>query len=273
MNSLADSARSMIHRVDRQVQQLYVLTEIIQSQSSSKDELFISQTQKVDDYMKQQLQREHQSEPSSRSIQDIRTRTSRGSSGEGIDTASTTLFQPSPVEHISTSALTPGHLRVPSSVTQISLRYARHCTMSCDCSCHKQRRLRTPGWANQVIGSLFVGYTGFAPFSPSCDVTNCHGRSHSTTQITYTFPWWFMSRALAMTIAYCQPNGPELCLRVFRVRPQNAGIFSAAYFGHVERVKKLLSEGSASVLDVEHVSKKTALHVCICCPFVFEHSC
>lgn len=273
MNSLADSARSMIHRVDRQVQKLYVSTKIIQSQSSSEDELPISKAQKVDDYIKQQMQREHQSEPSSGGVQNIRTRTGRRSAGEEIDTASTALFQPSPVEHINTSALTPGHLRVPSSVTQISLRYAGHCNMSCDCSCHKQRRLRTPSWTNHVIGSLFVGYTGFTPFSSSCDLRDCHGRSHSTTQITYTFPWWFMSRALAMTIAYCQPNGPELCLRVFRVRPRNADIFSASYVGNVERVKKLLSEGSASVLDVEHGSKKTALHACTCCPFLFEVSC
>lgn len=262
-----------MHRIDQQVQRLYILTETVQSQSTSKDELIISQTQKFDAYMQQQLQREHQSEPSSRGIQDICTQTRRESSRKENGTASTTTFPPPSVEHSIDSALTRGHPRAPSSVTQISLRYARHCTILCNCSCHKQSRLRTPKWANNVLGSLFVGYTGVSPISPGCDVASCQGRSYSVTQITYTFPWWFLSRALAMTIAYCQPDSPELCLRVFRVRPYGADIFYTSRRCLVHSVKKLLFEGRASVLDVTNYSKRTALHVYICYPLVFEHVC
>lgn len=261
----------MTHRIGQQVQRLYILTETVQSQLTSQDELIISQTQKFDDYMQQQLQREHQSERSSRGIQDICTQRRRESSWKEDGMASTTTFPPPSVEHGINPALTRGHPRAPSSVTQISLRYARHCTISCNCSCHKQSRLRTPNWANNVLGSLFVGYTGFSPLSPRCDVASCQGRSYSVTQITYTFPWWFLSRVLATTIAYCQPRGPELYLRVFRVCPHDADIFYASLQGHVESVKKLLSEGRASVLDVIYNSNMTALHVCTCHPLVSEH--
>ena len=56
-------------------------------------------------------------------------------------------------------------------------------------------------------------------------------------------------------MVYDQLRGPELCLRVARVRPRDAGIFLAAMIDDkalaVHQIKRLLMDGEASALDVD----------------------
>jgi len=66
---------------------------------------------------------------------------------------------------------------------------------------------------------------------------------------------------VAVTITYNHPFvGPEMLLRVFRVRPNNTDFFSCAQFGDYDEAKRQLANGEASVLDVNE-QNSTALSV------------
>ena len=221
--------------------------------------------------MRRHLELEHRSEQTVRDIQDAQSKMRLKASLEENGAASTISSQNPNKSYENTSALNRGRPIASSRVTHLSFQYTGTCPISCGCSCHKQRYLRTPNWANQVLGSLLVGYSGLTGLSPRCHIPICQNRSGSNARITYIFPWWVLSRVLAVHIAYTQPEGPELCLRVLRVCPKHADIFFAASMNYVSRIKKLLSQGKASVLDVEFGTNRTALHVRICCPIAYAY--
>lgn len=127
------------------------------------------------------------------------------------------------------------------------------CEQICSCSCHRIGRIKSPYYLNALFGSLLIGYSGRPWETRTCNDTGCRSRSTEITY-TYTFPQWFMKRMVKMRMAYDQ-GGPELCLRVVRVREGSADIF---YFTRefneeiaIHRIKSLLTNGEASVLDVD----------------------
>ena len=131
------------------------------------------------------------------------------------------------------------------------------CGSHCDCTCHRRFRFRTPGFLDAVFGSLFLGYQALPWFSQGCKNGRCR---RSSTRLQYMFPKWFVKRSVALTIACSQPKGPELILRLLRLRPNTAFIFICAYNGYYDELKRLLENGEASVVDVsEH--NETALSV------------
>lgn len=137
------------------------------------------------------------------------------------------------------------------------------CSLDCSCACHRRNRLKSPDILNSFFGSLSVGYKLWPWASPSCDKKHCRSRS---TSITYAFPQWFMSRAISMTMAYSHSQGPELSLRMMRVRSGDADIFMAVFRGASHHIGRLLKDGEASVLDVDPAGN-TALQVrplCFC---------
>ena len=75
--------------------------------------------------------------------------------------------------------------------------------------------------------------------------------------ITYVFPLWVVQRTMVIKL---QGKGPELLLRVRRVRPNNATIFLALENNDLKAVKRLLAAGEASILDVNE-DGQSLLHV------------
>ena len=137
------------------------------------------------------------------------------------------------------------------------------CELSCSCACHKTSRYRSPTFMATIVGSLFLGYNAVPWFSPKCDRTFCRGDSSKLTY-TYAFPRWFVDRVLILKISNTAVRGPELCLRLARVRPGNSKIFQAAIDWSdevaVHHIRRLLRAGEASVLDVDP-DGQTALQV------------
>lgn len=131
------------------------------------------------------------------------------------------------------------------------------CGPRCDCTCHRRLRFRSPGFLDAVFGSLFLGYQALPWFSQGCRNGRCRT---SSTRIQYTFPQWFVKRSVALTVACSQPKGPELILRVLRLRPRGAFIFVCAQNGYYNELKRLLENGEASVVDIDEYNQ-TALHV------------
>ena len=131
------------------------------------------------------------------------------------------------------------------------------CEPDCSCACHKGGRIRSPRYLNAIFGSLLIGYGAQPWVTATCDSSDCRGR---LTYITYTyaFPRWLLDRRMTFRIAYDQSRGPELCLRLSRVRSSDARIFEAARMcmpPHqevaIQHIKHLLTSGEASVLDVD----------------------
>ena len=131
------------------------------------------------------------------------------------------------------------------------------CGSRCDCTCHRKLRFRSPGFLDAVFGTLFLGYQASPWFSQGCRNGRCR---RSSTRVQYMFPTWFVKRSVALTIACSQPKGPELILRISRLRPDSAFVFVCAQMGYYDELKRLLENGEASVVDIDG-HNNTALSV------------
>ena len=85
------------------------------------------------------------------------------------------------------------------------------------------------------------------------------------------FPKWFVKRSVALTIACSRPEGPELVLRVLRLRPDTTFVFIYARNGYYNELKRLLENREASVVDVDEFNQ-TALHVRLNILVIQSHS-
>lgn len=139
------------------------------------------------------------------------------------------------------------------------------CTSTCGCACHIQRWYRSPNCLDALLGSLFMGYRASPVFAQRCTSMDCKRRSRRFIY-TYAFPQWFLKRVLLVGIMHSLTKGPELCLRIIRVRPYDSTIFSrfssntAANDTEFYQLQRALNDGEASVLDVNVVGR-TILHV------------
>lgn len=144
---------------------------------------------------------------------------------------------------------------LPSEATAFDLTLSS-CGLNCTCTCHKRTRFRSPRFLNTIIGSLFLGYNASPLFGQKCNKEHC--RSPATDiRYTYKFPHWFVDRVVILKMSNNLPKGPELCIRLARMRPHNAQIFIATGMKRgseevaVRHVERLLLAGEASVLDVD----------------------
>ena len=131
-----------------------------------------------------------------------------------------------------------------------NVRQIGSCTLVCFCSCHKRTRLRTPSILRSVLGSIVLGFESLPLVAQTCDDEAC--RNHATTSITMdlALPQWFLHRIITIRATSELKRGPELLLRVLRVRSLDSPIFGALRRGNTEIIKRLLEKGDASVLDV-----------------------
>ena len=130
----------------------------------------------------------------------------------------------------------------------------KSCNVNCRCSCHKKGSLKSPKFLKTILGSIMVGYNAIPGLAQGCNDPSCKGQSTNITY-TYAFPDWFLSRVVYFNFKNQQLSGPELCLRVIRVRPLKSDIFLAVSDNReevaLEHTKRLLLAGEASVLDVD----------------------
>ncbi len=130
------------------------------------------------------------------------------------------------------------------------------CEQECSCACHNKSSLRSPKNLDAIFGSLWIGYSAQPWRTRTCDSADCGGRSTSINY-TYAFPQWLLNRMVSLRIAYNQSRGPELCLRVVRVRSGRARVFQAAMMDRsyegpaIHHLEHLLKHGEASVVDVD----------------------
>ena len=130
------------------------------------------------------------------------------------------------------------------------------CSPFCSCVCHARVQMQTPSLLHYLVGSLFVGYTGFPGMTPNCNERSCSRQTKVTGQFSYYFPTWLLARVFMGNIT----PAPELLLRVAKVIPNRSSVFHYAMLGNVDGIKRLFAERLASPFDVAD-SGSSVLHV------------
>ncbi|OCL08261.1 ankyrin [Glonium stellatum] len=126
------------------------------------------------------------------------------------------------------------------------------CSGRCQCSCHQPGQCYTPRALNDLIGYLFLGYSGIPWLSSSCDIRSCaHVYQNFSMQFRWILPSWVGSRMIAATIFSSTKYGPEFHLRIPAVRPRTDPIFSLVMQGDIEGIQSEFRKGSASPFDVD----------------------
>ncbi|KAG8529065.1 uncharacterized protein KY384_005700 [Bacidia gigantensis] len=157
-----------------------------------------------------------------------------------------------------------------TAISAVGIRTAQFpraaCSPWCSCICHHERRFRTPQILENVIGSLFVGYSGLPKLTEPCDEHGCRLRAQPTSSITYFFPPWFLARALSLVLSSTPLAGPIATLKFQRAISGDADVFNFAKLGEVENMKRLFEDGLASPHDVHYESglaiSHRQIHVC-----------
>ena len=168
-------------------------------------------------------------------------------------------------EHIPGS-LMPGQANHHGPSNTISIKVKQFMGSSCTtrkclCTCHTRRRKRSPQLLDQLIGTLFLGYSSTPLFRPECNKAACSQPSFSIVTVVYFFPQWFLYRALYINSWYTNRDGPEIGLRIIRTRPDNSVIFHYADVGDIDGIKGLFAKGEASPHDITATHGNTLLAV------------
>ena len=165
---------------------------------------------------------------------------------------------PSPEVSVTASRLNQFHSLRPDDMKRpyaLNIDFTRSlCEYDCNCVCHQMARMKSPSYLNAIFGWLLIGYSAQPWSLRLCDNPDCQRRLRSVSY-TYAFPRWLLNRMITLRIAYDQSRGPELCIRLVRVRPDDADIFYAAWTDTeevaIQEIQQLLKHGEASVLDVD----------------------
>ena len=75
------------------------------------------------------------------------------------------------------------------------------CSRSCKCQCHKNVSLQSPQILRQILGALFVGYSGRPDRRiRSCTVQHCISQSTFRVHVHFFFPFWFLNQILTVAL-------------------------------------------------------------------------
>jgi len=155
--------------------------------------------------------------------------------------------------------------RMPARSEAVGVRltqYATVCRPGCLCTCHSQTKSTTPRFLNQMLGQLFVGYTGIPIFSPRCDTATCDKAQSPRVSFEYWFPLgvcW--SQIVRLQLTYQSNIGPQLSLSTLRRVPDSAQCVSFALEGNIDGLKNLFKQGLASPRDISTTRGYSILRV------------
>lgn len=96
------------------------------------------------------------------------------------------------------------------------------CEVGCGCRCHRRRALTlwslsSPRIMESILGRVFLGYHASPQLRQSCDLSTC-GKKFRRITFVYTFPSWLMKRIIFGTMTSNPFKGPELILKVKKMR-------------------------------------------------------
>ena len=163
------------------------------------------------------------------------------------------------VEVMRTKTTTTKYRRV---AVQARHRQPFQCTDDCACNCHVKTKIYSPDGLRNLLGQLFVGYSGLPVVKNACSDTKCARKKAHTSSVTYFFPhWWVAQRMLSLVVRMMALGGPEVTLKFPRIVPATARIFRHCYLGEVDSLRALFATGLGSPADTDAKTGATPLHV------------
>lgn len=137
-----------------------------------------------------------------------------------------------------------------------------HCPVACSCRCHKMSIFRYPSWAQGLVGSLFVGYSGIPLLSQAkCSEQSCQRDKRCLVKVSYFFPTWLLSRMVFWQHSWDFLQGHDPFWRTPRVIESESELFLLAQKGSIKGLQGLFSAGTASIFDVNNLEGRSAMHV------------
>ena len=145
----------------------------------------------------------------------------------------------------------------PSTSPVIRIKASHHqrwpCATYCECACHTLKTFRSPSLLKQVVGILFVGYSG-SPIrmgSPQrCTEAKCLSRIAFQTNVSYIFPSWLLAKALILGLTAQSVGEISISLKVQRIVPNGSEVFRLTSSNDVDGLKNMFRKGLASPHDV-----------------------
>ena len=153
------------------------------------------------------------------------------------------------------SELAPYGAEPSHPIIGLKVRTPKHerypCTAFCVCNCHEPRQFVSPHSVYNIIGALFSGYSGYPREAfRRCNKSNCRGQQVFKTSIVYTFPLWFLNKALSATLIAGLQNEIQVSLRVTRIVSSTSESFRMIWKNDVDGLKRLFTQRLASPNDV-----------------------
>jgi hypothetical protein len=138
----------------------------------------------------------------------------------------------------------------------VSSMASEPCRPFCPCQCHKTTVLRSPPWLDAIFGSVTISTNTTLSFNrPHCSLPQiCNRGGRLSAGFSYFAPAWVLARAFSVLISRTTVGGmnADLAIRAPRILPPGARAISCASNGAVELVRDMITNGEASIYDVDH---------------------
>ncbi len=137
-----------------------------------------------------------------------------------------------------------------TSMVHIHASLRQQCARYCACQCHSTSSVRTPSWAQTIIGSMVLRYNGAVTVGGNiCNKQDCLSGSSRSVRVGCTFPKWLLATcAVSLSASWGSPT--------------NVG---ASLYITVPRYTELSWVGPA-IQDPDVASSENESCVWTCCP-------
>lgn len=169
----------------------------------------------------------------------------------------------SPQSHFS-DMMSPIYKEKDTICIKASVFGPRICSKLCSCQCHTISHYTSPRLLYSVLGSLFVGSSGVPMLDKKkCNRAMCKSSEAARIQLSYYFPKWLIAKMVYVYVTNSMQSGPSMSLRIVRVLPDAAPIFTFARKGDILGMRSLFHQGIASPVDVADGDGRSALHMAL----------
>ena len=102
----------------------------------------------------------------------------------------------------------------------------------------------------KIIGKLFVGYAGTVTGVTRCSVISCHSTMAATAHAVYTFPSWFLAKAVSLVAWRTNVSEIGMLINVRNYSPDGE-VFAWVSNGDMDKLRLMFHEKKASPNDIE----------------------
>jgi len=161
------------------------------------------------------------------------------------------------------------HRQFSASIVYFTIRpRGSLCLSGCPCRCHMiakpEHSWSLPSPLKTIFGSILIGYTAYPVGISGCDTESCIIDQSTRLEVTYAFPWSFLSYKLQTYFEVSTAGSLTFGLLAKRRLPFEQGnILWLAQFGHVDTLKQALETNRGSIHDVFSAAGQSSLQLAI----------